>query len=130
MIEITEKSHRALTKEEAVSVWDEYRELLPLARAVLPGHVSDAKKSDFEDILGNYVKKNPEGLLKAAVGPLQIALDAKLVAMSRSLDPDVRAKDLMNKTAPDFTLEDLEGNEITISKLKGRVVLVSFWSWA
>lgn len=30
--------------------------------------------------------------------------------------------------APDFTLEDLDGNRITLSKLKGKNVIVNFWA--
>lgn len=30
--------------------------------------------------------------------------------------------------APDFTLEDLNGNKITLSKLKGKIVMVNFWA--
>uniref|UniRef100_Q01T82 Redoxin domain protein n=1 Tax=Solibacter usitatus (strain Ellin6076) TaxID=234267 RepID=Q01T82_SOLUE len=34
------------------------------------------------------------------------------------------------KTAPDFTLPDLGGREMTLSALKGKVVLIDFWaSW-
>jgi cytochrome oxidase Cu insertion factor (SCO1/SenC/PrrC family) len=32
--------------------------------------------------------------------------------------------------APDFTLEDMDGNEVTLSELQGNVVLLTFWtSW-
>lgn len=32
--------------------------------------------------------------------------------------------------APDFTLNDLDGNEVTLSELQGNVVLLTFWtSW-
>jgi thiol-disulfide isomerase/thioredoxin len=31
-------------------------------------------------------------------------------------------------SAPDFTLKTLDGQEITLSKLKGRVVLLDFWA--
>lgn len=30
--------------------------------------------------------------------------------------------------APDFTLKDLQGNEVTLSKHKGKVILLNFWA--
>jgi hypothetical protein len=37
---------------------------------------------------------------------------------------------LVGKPAPDFTAKDLDGNEVTLSKLRGKVVLLNFWaSW-
>jgi peroxiredoxin len=30
--------------------------------------------------------------------------------------------------APDFTLEDTEGNKVTLSALRGKVILVNFWA--
>lgn len=32
------------------------------------------------------------------------------------------------RPAPDFALPDLEGNEVRLSELKGKVVLVNFWA--
>lgn len=36
----------------------------------------------------------------------------------------------INSNAPDFTAKDLNGNTITLSELKGKVILLDFWaSW-
>jgi cytochrome c biogenesis protein CcmG/thiol:disulfide interchange protein DsbE len=35
---------------------------------------------------------------------------------------------LANKPAPDFTLEDLSGNKVSLSSYKGKAVLVNFWA--
>jgi cytochrome oxidase Cu insertion factor (SCO1/SenC/PrrC family) len=32
------------------------------------------------------------------------------------------------RPAPDFTLPDLEGNEVSLSDFEGKVVLVNFWA--
>jgi peroxiredoxin len=34
----------------------------------------------------------------------------------------------VNKKAPDFSVKDLDGNEITLSALKGRRVILDFWA--
>jgi len=31
-------------------------------------------------------------------------------------------------TAPDFTLNDINGNKVTLSKFRGKVILLNFWS--
>lgn len=34
----------------------------------------------------------------------------------------------MGDTAPDFTLNDLDGNPVTLSNLRGSIVMVNFWA--
>jgi hypothetical protein len=44
---------------------------------------------------------------------------------------DKRTRDrLLGRPAPDFTAQDLDGNEIALAKLHGKAVLLNFWaSW-
>ncbi len=35
---------------------------------------------------------------------------------------------MINKPAPDFTLKDIDGNTVQLSKLRGKVVVVDFWA--
>jgi peroxiredoxin/outer membrane lipoprotein-sorting protein len=44
--------------------------------------------------------------------------------------PAPSSKTLLGMPAPDFTLKDTNGNAVTLSALKGKVVIVDFWaSW-
>jgi len=47
---------------------------------------------------------------------------------SESPDASARAKVSMGETAPDFTLKTMQGKEVTLSELRGKVVLVNFWA--
>jgi thiol-disulfide isomerase/thioredoxin len=42
--------------------------------------------------------------------------------------PCCAKKERESVSAPDFTLKTLDGQEITLSKLKGKVVLLDFWA--
>ena len=35
---------------------------------------------------------------------------------------------LVGKTAPDFTLQNLQGSAVTLSELKGKAVVLNFWA--
>jgi peroxiredoxin len=61
-------------------------------------------------------------------------LDSKVKKSSGSLKLEERIKILENvaigKVAPDFTMNDPDGNPVTLSSLRGNYVLVDFWaSW-
>ncbi len=36
--------------------------------------------------------------------------------------------DVVGKRAPDFTLKDIDGRDVSLSSLRGRVVLINFWA--
>ena len=54
--------------------------------------------------------------------------DASIVNLQRMLDAEGNLD--VGKLAPDFTLNDTKGNPLTLSSLRGKVVLLDFWaSW-
>lgn len=59
-----------------------------------------------------------------AAGAL-LSLAAGCSAPSREVDITGR---WLGKPAADFTLSDLDGQSVTLSALRGKVVLLSFWA--
>ena len=55
---------------------------------------------------------------------------APFTASAQSQEDQIKASTLINKgdKAPDFTVEMVNGEKITLSKLKGKVVLINFWA--
>jgi peroxiredoxin len=45
-----------------------------------------------------------------------------------SLEPASGFEQWIGKTSPDFTITDLQGNQITLSALKGKRVILDFWA--
>jgi len=59
-----------------------------------------------------------------------VAAIVTLLATGLGRDPSVFASPLVGRTAPNFTLPQLDGPPVTLSKLRGQVVLINFWaSW-
>ena len=53
-----------------------------------------------------------------------------LLSTGLSRDASVAASPLIGRTAPDFTLAQLDGPPVTLSQLRGQVVVMNFWaSW-
>lgn len=49
---------------------------------------------------------------------------------SSQTEKNIKVKDKVKDLAPDFSLQDLEGQTITLSELKGKKVYIKFWaSW-
>jgi thiol-disulfide isomerase/thioredoxin len=56
----------------------------------------------------------------AAIRP---ALENQKVSVCKALDPEY-----LEDPAPDFTVQDLEGNEVSLSDFRGKFVIVNFWA--
>ncbi len=92
-------------------------------------------KSSFATpfILENYINQNPnlseieiEKLFKALDGKIQQSYYGKKIQSNL----DKLQKLSVGKIAPDFTLQSIEGEKISLSSLKGNYVLIDFWaSW-
>lgn len=59
-----------------------------------------------------------------------VAIIVALMAVGLGRDPSVIASPLVGRMAPNFTLSQLDGAPMTLSRLRGQVVVINFWaSW-
>jgi len=59
---------------------------------------------------------------------IQIALVSSVCLVLAAFSTQAAEQAKINAPAPDFTLPTLEGKDMSLSSLKGKVVLVAFWS--
>jgi cytochrome c biogenesis protein CcmG/thiol:disulfide interchange protein DsbE len=59
-----------------------------------------------------------------------VAIIVVLLMTGLGKDPSVIASPLVGRAAPNFTLPQLDGSPVTLTKLRGQVVVINFWaSW-
>ena len=59
-----------------------------------------------------------------------VAAVVALLATGLGRDPSVIASPLVGRAAPNFTLPQLDGSPVTLSALRGQIVVINFWaSW-
>ena len=59
-----------------------------------------------------------------------VAVIVALLMTGLGRDPSVIASALVGRAAPNFTLPQLDGPPVTLSKLRGQVIVINFWaSW-
>lgn len=68
--------------------------------------------------------------MKRWIGPIIVVLVVALLGYGLLKEDDTPSSPIVNRPAPEFTLQSLEGQEYQLSKLKGRPVVINFWaSW-
>jgi len=66
--------------------------------------------------------------LKSLVDTFPSELDSSLYTMELKKMLALQSKTAVGVTAPDFTMNDPEGNPLTLSALRGKYVLIDFWA--
>lgn len=82
---------------------------------------------------GKSTPKLEDMFKKAYVGwkGSEEGLDEALSALSEQGINKLKSeleKEMLNKPAPEFTLEDLEGNSVSLTDLKGKTLVIDFWA--
>lgn len=69
-------------------------------------------------------------MYKAVLFTLICMVCGFMFACDKSESPEAEGQTgvVIGESAPDFTLKDMRGEEVTLSALKGKVVLVNFWA--
>jgi thiol-disulfide isomerase/thioredoxin/outer membrane lipoprotein-sorting protein len=80
---------------------------------------------DYTAVLPDVAVDAAQFAWSAPAGAVQVSATPTAMASAAS-DGDHKA--LVGKTAPDFTLHDLDDQSVTLSKLKGSVVVLDFWA--
>ncbi len=81
---------------------------------------------DYQALLNEVVKKFPQHRGLAAIKEM----NDRQVALAKQKSQQPEEPQWIGKVAPELSLPDINGNEIKLSSLKGKYVLVDFWaSW-
>lgn len=88
-----------------------------LEKSVVKGAYSSGMKKQLETLYTASKKKQP----------FDQYFDGLTKQMKEKKLQELRAS-ILNEPAPDFTLKDLNGGEVSLASLKGKVVVVDFWA--
>jgi peroxiredoxin len=66
--------------------------------------------------------------LKSLVDVFSEELDSSLYVMELKKFLELQSKTAVGAIAPDFTMNDPEGNPFTLSSLRGKYVMIDFWA--
>jgi thiol-disulfide isomerase/thioredoxin len=88
-----------------------------LEKSVVKGAYSSGMKKQLETLYTASKKKQP----------FDQYFDGLTKQMKEKKMQELRAS-ILNEPAPDFKLKDLNGGEVSLASLKGKVVVVDFWA--
>ncbi|MCF1715880.1 redoxin family protein [Flavihumibacter sp. RY-1] len=88
-----------------------------LEKSVIKGAYSSGMKKQLETLYTASKKKQP----------FDQYFDGLTQQMKENKMKELRAS-ILNEPAPDFKLKDLNGGEVSLASLKGKVVVVDFWA--
>lgn len=130
--------------------WREYEKMVLAKKEAQQGSPSEDEFIEFfQQVITEFIKGHPDSYVcvdlmdmftqssiePEIVGPMYNALSNRMQNSEKVLgwvDKLKKAKLAVsgNQTAPDFTMNDAEGNPISLSSYRGSYVLVDFWaSW-
>ena len=118
-----------LEEEEGQEVLRGFEFLKPVVSVLRKGMSLKAVEL-AEEMFNKDRKEYAKGPLGDVVEDVEGMLKEIREMASQPLDPDERAKKLLGKAAPEFTLEDLDGDEVKLSDYIGKTVLLAFWGYS
>ena len=125
-IQVLERTE--LETAEAKAIADEFDALRPIVRALLSGQTEEQIRKAGKE-LTKFRRDHPKGALGGSLPELEVQLASAEAQVAGLADPDKAAQKMIGKPAPDFTLKDLEGNDVSLSSFKGKSVVLSFWGY-
>jgi peroxiredoxin len=108
-----------LTYAKALMVNDKLEECMAHVKKIIASGKSDA---EMKEILKDaYVKQNG-----SEEGYDDLLADLKKQALAETMEK--YTAEMINEPAPDFTLTNMDGEEVSLGNMKGKVVVVDFWA--
>ena len=128
-LHLVRKEVALLEEEEGKEVQRGFEFLKPVVSVLRKG-MSLVAVEMAEERFNKERKEFAKGPLGEVVKDVEGMLKEIREMASQPLDPDERAKKLLGKAAPDFTLEDLDGDEVKLSDYLGKTVMLAFWGYS
>ncbi len=118
-----------IEEEESKEVQDSYEFLAPVVRVLRKG-MSLAAVELAETMFNKSRKDYEKGPLGEVVKEVAVLLKTSKRIASQPLDPDVRARKMIGQPAPAFTLEDIDGKEVSLEDYRGKTLMLAFWGYS